>query len=157
VLGLGEARELAKEALNQVARGIDPRQRKEEGPATYLFEAVADEFVRVHCGRRNRERTRKETARILHFDFVSRWRRRDVRDIGRKDVVDVLDIIVERGAPIAANNALAAIRKFCNWCFERGSGAFRGVAGVYNRFQYLPEMREGLERWACHLERIIRA
>ena len=32
------------------------------------------------------------------------------------------------------------------------SGSFRGVAGVYNRFQYLPEMREGLERWALHLE-----
>ena len=130
VLGLGEARELAKEALNQVARGIDPRQKKEERPATYLFQAVADEFVRVHCGRRNRERTRKETARTLHFDFVSRWRRRDVRDIGRKDVVDVLDTIVERGAPIAANNALAAIRKFFNWCFERGVIATNPCNGI---------------------------
>jgi integrase len=37
------------------------------------------------------------------------------------------------------------------------SGSFRGVAGVYNRFQYLPEMREGLERWACHLERLMNA
>jgi integrase len=120
VLGLGEARDLAKEALNQVARGIDPNQGKEESPATHLFEEVTDEFVRVHCGRRNREGTRKETARILQFDFVSRWKRRDVRDIGRKDVLDVLDAIVERGAPIAANNALAAIRKFFNWCFERG-------------------------------------
>ena len=40
---------------------------------------------------------------------------------------------------------------------NHASGAFRGVAGVYNRFQYLPEMREGLECWARHLERIIRA
>ena len=36
------------------------------------------------------------------------------------------------------------------------SGVFRGVAGVYNRFQYLPEMREGLERWARHLEELMR-
>jgi len=120
VLGLGDARELAKEALNQVARGIDPSQGKEQGPATYLFGEIKEEFVRVHCGRRNRERTRKETARILQFDFVSRWKRRDIRDIGRKDIVGVLDAIMERGAPIAANNALAAIRKFFNWCFERG-------------------------------------
>ena len=28
------------------------------------------------------------------------------------------------------------------------SGTFGGVAGVYNRFQYLPEMRAALERWA---------
>ena len=120
VLGLGEARNLAKEALNQVTRGIDPGQPKEEGPATFFFAEVVDEFVRIHCGRRNRERTRKETARILQFDFVNRWKRRDVRDIGRKDVADVLDTIVERGAPIAANNALSAIRKLFNWCFERG-------------------------------------
>jgi len=130
VLGLGEARDLAKETLNQVARGIDPRQGKEESPATYLFEEVASEFVRVHCGRRNRERTRKETARILHIDFVSRWKRRDVRDIGRKDVLDVLDAIVERGAPVAANNALAAIRKFFNWCFERGVIASNPCNGI---------------------------
>jgi len=37
------------------------------------------------------------------------------------------------------------------------SGSFRGVAGVYNRFQYLPEMREGLERWARHLEGLMSA
>jgi len=130
VLGLGEARDLAKEALNQVTRGIDPVQAKEEGPATYFFAEVVDEFVRVHCERRNRERTRKETARILRLDFVSRWKRRDVRDIGRKDVVDVLDGIVERGAPIAANNALAAIRKFFNWCFERGIIASNPCNGI---------------------------
>ena len=35
-------------------------------------------------------------------------------------MVDVLDAIVERGAPVAANNSLSAIRKFFNWCFERG-------------------------------------
>ena len=40
---------------------------------------------------------------------------------------------------------------------NHASGAFRGVAGVYNRFQYLPEMREGLERWARHLDGLMSA
>lgn len=31
-------------------------------------------------------------------------------------------------------------------------GTFGGVAGVYNRFQYLGEMREALERWAHHVQ-----
>jgi integrase len=31
------------------------------------------------------------------------------------------------------------------------SGTFGGVAGVYNRFGYLPEMREALETWETHL------
>ena len=34
---------------------------------------------------------------------------------------------------------------------NHSSGSFRGVAGVYNRFHYVPEMREGLERWATHV------
>ncbi len=31
------------------------------------------------------------------------------------------------------------------------TGTFGGVAGVYNRFQYMPEMREALERWERHV------
>jgi integrase len=120
VLGLGEAREMAKEALNQVTRGIDPRQGKEISSQSRLFGDVADEFVRVHCAQRNRASTRKETARILQRDFVGHWRRRDVRDITRTDVLEVLDAIVERGSPSGANHALAAIRKCFNWCLERG-------------------------------------
>jgi len=120
VLGLGEARDLAKEVLHQVARRVDPKQEKEEVAATHVFEDVVEEFIRVHCERHNRERTRKETARLLRADFVSRWKRRDVRDIARKDVLEVLDAIVERGSPIGANHALAAIRKCFNWCVERG-------------------------------------
>ena len=31
------------------------------------------------------------------------------------------------------------------------SGTFGGVAGVYNRFGYLPEMRDALEKWSGHV------
>lgn len=35
------------------------------------------------------------------------------------------------------------------------SGTFGGVAGVYNRFGYLPEMRKALETWETHIIRLI--
>lgn len=35
------------------------------------------------------------------------------------------------------------------------SGSQSGVAGIYNRYGYLPEKRNALELWAQHLERII--
>jgi hypothetical protein len=88
VLGLAEAREIAKEALNLVALGINPRQGKEVSPKSHAFEDVVEEFVRL---RRNRKRTREETELILRTNSVSRWKRRDVRDISRNDVLDVLD------------------------------------------------------------------
>lgn len=34
---------------------------------------------------------------------------------------------------------------------NHSSGTFRGVAGVYNRFGYLPEMRAALEKWGSHV------
>jgi len=95
----------------------------------------------MHCTQRNRERTRKETARILQHDFVSQWKRRDVRDIGRKDVLDVLDAVVERGSPSGANHALAAIRKCFNWCVERGVIESSPCSGIKK-----PAMAEARER-----------
>jgi integrase len=37
---------------------------------------------------------------------------------------------------------------------NHSTGTLGGVAGVYNRFGYLPEMREALERWSCVLDEI---
>lgn len=34
------------------------------------------------------------------------------------------------------------------------SGTFKGVAGVYNRFGYLPEMREALLAWEAHIKKL---
>jgi hypothetical protein len=34
------------------------------------------------------------------------------------------------------------------------SGTFGGVAGVYNRFGYLPEMREALVVWEQHVVQV---
>ena len=33
-------------------------------------------------------------------------------------------------------------------------GTFKGVAGVYNRFGYLPEMREALLAWEAHIKKL---
>jgi integrase len=35
------------------------------------------------------------------------------------------------------------------------SGTIRGVAAVYNRFEYLDERRKALEAWGCHIENLI--
>jgi hypothetical protein len=35
------------------------------------------------------------------------------------------------------------------------SGAKAGVAGVYNKYAYLPEKKAALERWAAHVEGLI--
>jgi len=37
---------------------------------------------------------------------------------------------------------------------NHSTGTFGGVAGVYNRFQYLPEMRQALATWEAHVLRL---
>ena len=38
---------------------------------------------------------------------------------------------------------------------NHSSGELGGVAGIYNRYQYLPEMRAALERWSVHVEYLV--
>ena len=38
----------------------------------------------------------------------------------KSDIHDLLDEIVDRGAPIVANRTLAVFRRLCNWAVERG-------------------------------------
>ncbi|MFZ2555550.1 MAG: site-specific integrase [Minisyncoccia bacterium] len=117
---LAEARKMAQGALNSVAHGDDPQQEKENARNGFAFDETVETFLRTHCARFNRTSTAQETARLLNAQFVNRWGRRDLREITRSEVVAVLDRIVANGAPSAGNHALSAVRKFFNWCVERG-------------------------------------
>lgn len=122
VTGLAEARAKALDALKLIDAGTDPQADAESTghPERYTFEQAVRSFVKLHCERHNRPVTARDTERILNNYFVSRWARRDIRELTKTDILKVLDDIVEEGLPSAANHALAAIRKFFNWCVERG-------------------------------------
>jgi integrase len=47
------------------------------------------------------------------------WGRRKAKDITRRDAIALLDGIVARGAPIAANRTLAVIRRMFGWAMSR--------------------------------------
>ena len=44
----------------------------------------------------------------------------DLRTITRRDVIELLDAIVDEGKPVAAYRTLAAMRKLFNWALQRG-------------------------------------
>jgi integrase len=47
------------------------------------------------------------------------WAGRSIHEIGKRDVVDVISAIEQRGAPVAANKALKSIKVFLRWCVGR--------------------------------------
>ncbi|MFN0218244.1 MAG: tyrosine-type recombinase/integrase [Hyphomicrobium sp.] len=119
-LSLAAARQKATEALRSVGDGSDPQAAKESDRNPDRFEDAVAAFVEQYCRRHNRASTMKETERELRNRFVTRWANRDVREISKQDVLDVLDGVVAQGLPSAANHALAVVRKFFNWAVERG-------------------------------------
>lgn len=117
---LADARAKAHTLLGQVSDGTDPRQHDTYSSNKLRFEQVVEEFVAKHCAVHNRKSTAKETARLLRVRFATQWAARDIRQIGRGDVIAILDDAMKSHTPSAANHALSAVSKFFGWCVERG-------------------------------------
>ncbi len=141
-LGLRDARKEAGEALQLVARGIDPavhraaikaegeRKRDTIGTTVETFLTVG---MKGKKGKALAPRYVAETRRNFENHVLPRWRDRDLVSINRRDVIALLDAIAAgeqptankkaktvAGGPIAANRVLAAVRAMFNWALRRG-------------------------------------
>jgi integrase len=70
------------------------------------------------------------TERLLRLHVLPRWSGRLAQDITRRDVLDLLDRVVDSGKPIAANRVLAVVRKMFNWALSRDIIATSPCTGV---------------------------
>jgi integrase len=127
-LTLAAARKLAQDELHKLKLGRDPAADKKHGIATSKSEAVrraadsvealAARFLKQHVEAKNRSATLGQVRRILNKEVLPRWKGRSVHDIGKKEVVALLDAIAE-DRPILANRTLAIVRKWFNWMFAK--------------------------------------
>ena len=131
LLSLAEARERAGEALKAVSAGRDPAAHRIRARETYqdrLFPAVVSDFIENHAKRKTR--SWQETERLLKREFSSVWKHRPINDLTKQDLNRLLDNIVDRGSPSAANHAFAAVRKLFGWSIERGYIDVSPAAGL---------------------------
>ena len=128
ILTLAEARALARSTLNRVAHGEEPQSAASR--QSFLFEQVVEEFIDTYAAQHYRPSHRNEMARLLRSRFVSKWRGRQISEIGRADVISMVEGVAKDGAPSAANHSLAAIRKLFNWCEDRGLIASNPAAKI---------------------------
>lgn len=133
-LGLAEARTAAIEARELMRRGIDPHDaqpRKRatprltgatpapgtEAPAPHSVATLAAEYLRLHVGKR---RKRPEyVERFLDADVLPKWGTRDARTIRPREVVELLDGIVERGSPTMANRGAGVLSQMFRFGVHR--------------------------------------
>src|SRR5262245_26622967 len=109
-LGLQDARKLGAKALRTVAEGRDPGREKIAARAAKAdsVDRVVEDFLERHVRRSNRASTAHETERLFRRNILPRWRSRMVHEITRREVLDLLDRVVDDGAPVVANRVLAA-------------------------------------------------
>jgi integrase len=116
---LDAARGFARQAREHASQGIDPRRAgprrravrsplplpMSEAPAgnKHSIEFLAHEFMEkyVRPGRDDPE----YVNRILKKDVLTEWAGRDARSIKPREVIELLDGIVARGAPVMANRS----------------------------------------------------
>jgi integrase len=115
VISLARARQKAVEALADLDRGIDPREKPAEGADAVT--AVAEEWMKRKVAR---TRTAHEVDRMLRKEIVEPWKKKRVSEIEKPDVLRVLDAIVDRGAPVTANRVLSIMKRWFGWAKERG-------------------------------------
>lgn len=123
---LATAREKATDILRQVDEGIDPTKRRRS--PNMKVEAVCREFIRLHAQPRNK--SWREAERILEREFIKTFGQRDIREIKRYDVLEIMDAAVARESTYQANRILSNIRKLFNWCVERGIVETSPITGV---------------------------
>ena len=101
------------EAKDLLAKGIDPGSRAVAERDAERHAETVEELVASYVERyaKVRKRSAAEDERILRKDVLPRWSGRKAKDITRRDVVKLLNEIVDRGAPIQANRTLGIVRR----------------------------------------------
>jgi integrase len=119
-----QARREAQAALERLRAGFDPAEEKrarrdDRLPEADTFGAVAHDYLERHLAKNHAGSTYAEAKRNLEHDALPRWGRRPIASISRRDVLDLIDSIIERGAEIQANRTLARLRAMFNWAIEK--------------------------------------
>ena len=67
----------------------------------------------------SKNRSAAEITRILRREIGRPWTGRSIHEISKRDVVDIVSAIEQRGAPASANKTLKSLKTFLSWCIGR--------------------------------------
>jgi integrase len=121
-LTLQVAREKARTWRELIRAGKDPKEveqeenRRQQRRLENSVAAVAEKFIQRHV---KGQRQARDTERALRREVIARWGQRPLDSITRRDVIAMVEGIVDRGAPAMARNVLAFTKTFFKWCVSR--------------------------------------
>jgi integrase len=140
VMTLEEAHEEHAAARKLITKGLDPISEREraaranevrEEAAAYESGTVGELFREWFTRKVSRDRKRPEQVeRYFKIEVLPRWETRRARDIRKRDVVLLLDELVDRGAPVAANRLQALLAQMFAWGVNRDLLEASPCAGI---------------------------
>jgi integrase len=114
-MDLAEARSAWQDARKAVGNGENPKHRRP--PAADSFAAIADEWLKRD---QSGNRSYKEVKRVLERDMKPVFDGRMFSSITRRDVVELIDAIADRGAVTLARRVHAHLHRLFRWSVGRG-------------------------------------
>ena len=112
ILSLKDARQRAKDALHDVADGVNPANRKKVERDADTFDYLATEYLERYS--KQNKRSWEEDQRLIEKEFLPAFGGMRAKDITRRDVRALLERKAP-SAPVGANRMRAALHKMFNW------------------------------------------
>src|SRR6516165_65089 len=116
---LHQARVAAQKVFTAKLEGRDPAAEKHKAKRRVVADRVEDLLETYIAQRLSQNRSVREISRLLRREIGKPWSSRSIHEITKRDVVEVISAIEQRGAPAAANKALKSIKTFLRWCVGR--------------------------------------
>jgi integrase len=116
---LHQARVAAQKVFAAKLEGRDLAAEKREAKRRVVADRVEDlleTFIIQHV---SQNRSAGEISRLLRREVGTPWAGRSIHEITKRDVVEVVSAIEQRGSPIAANKTLKLLKTFLRWCVGR--------------------------------------
>jgi integrase len=116
---LHQARVAAHKVFAAKLEGRDLAAEKREARRRVVADRVEDLLESFIAQRLAQNRSAGEISRLLRREVGKPWAGRSIHEIGKRDVVEVISAIEQRGAPVAANKTLKSLKTFLRWCVGR--------------------------------------
>jgi integrase len=116
---LHQARVAAQKVFAAKVEGRDPAAEKREAKRRVVADRVDDLLEHFIAQRLSKNRSVTEISRLLRREVGNTWAGWSIHEITKRDVVEVVSAIEQRGAPGAANKTLKSTKTFLRWCVGR--------------------------------------
>ena len=116
-ISLAEAREAWREARADAQAGRDPATVRKRQTGANDFPTVLDEWLKRDQAH---NKTKEAVKRLIDKDATPAWQYRQITDIGRRDILDVIDAVADRGSVITARRLQAHLHRLFKWAVQRG-------------------------------------